>query len=103
MSNTTIAKHARENHQFFDIAGNDVPGVNCSKELASDACAYLCDMYQNAPFAVAYVREADGWRFLLISPGRTDVSVVAAKFGGSGDGRAAEFVVKGGPHAPLVV
>ena len=103
MSNTTIAKHARENHQFFTIAGHEVPGVNCPQAWAVDACAYLCEMHQNAPFAAAYVRETTGWRFWLFSPGRMDVGDIAYTLRGSGSARLAEFVVQGGPRVPFEV
>jgi hypothetical protein len=104
MSNITIAKHAHQHHQFFNIAGHDVPGVNCPREWAFDACEYLCELYPNAAFALTYVRSANQWWFRLISSsGRVDVSEVAAMFGGGGSNGYAEFVVDNGPRAPFEV
>lgn len=77
----------------IDLAGQQVPAVNCSWAFASDVAHELLQQNPDAPFAATYYDRGDGRRsFSLRSDdSRTDVAEVAKKFGGGGHRNAAGF------------
>jgi oligoribonuclease NrnB/cAMP/cGMP phosphodiesterase (DHH superfamily) len=86
-----IASHAKFRMlQPADWIG--VPVVNCPPQLSSEVGHRLLTLHPSAPFAATY-SQGDGirtWR-LRSTDKRTDVSVIARKFGGGGHRNAADF------------
>ena len=75
----------------IDIAGHNVPVLNCPHWLASDVLNVLA---QDEPFAMSY-SDSDNKRTFQLrsSEAGVDVSEVAKKFGGGGHYHAAGFVI----------
>lgn len=72
-----------------NIAGYDVPVVNCPREIVSELVGRLADGH---PFAAGYCDKGEtrGWSLRSTKQG-LDVSGIAAKLGGGGHPRAAGF------------
>jgi len=81
-----------ENAFWKEIDGYRVPVVNTSV-LTSEVGDRLCQTNPTVPFAGYFFVRSDGkTQWGLRSPGRTDVSIIAKKFGGGGHKGAAGFV-----------
>jgi len=73
------------------VAGVDVPTLNCPYFFSSDAGHIMAE---GEPFAACYYDTAENRIYSLRShPDGTDVSLIAAKFGGGGHKNAAGFRV----------
>lgn len=82
------------------LAGAYVPMVACPASMSSDVGHALLNLYPDAPFAACYQDKADGRYFSLRSTDeRTDVSEIAAGFGGGGHRNAAGFKLLNGAAA----
>lgn len=81
-----------------EIGGHQVPTLNVPYMFASDCGEELLKLYPNAPFVAAWFRRGDGkLQFSLRSEDhRTDVSEIAARFGGGGHRNASGFQVDEG-------
>lgn len=84
-----------------NIAGHDVPVINCPYMNISDHLDVLLKHYPLAPFAAAFFQRHDKtrtdtvWQFSLRSKvNGLDVSEIAKKFGGGGHRNAAGFQVQ---------
>lgn len=76
----------------IDIAGHNVPCLNCPHWLASETLNLLA---RNEPFAISYSDSKDQRTFQLRSTENgIDVSEIAKQFGGGGHKHAAGFVTK---------
>ena len=76
----------------INIAGYDVPCLNCPRWLASETLHILAE---NEPFAVSYFDSKDERTFeLRSSENGIDVSEIAKQFGGGGHKHAAGFKAK---------
>jgi hypothetical protein len=85
-----IASHT---FQLLPADWIDVPTVNCPSELAGEVCHCLLGRFPGAPFVATYFDHGGIRRWSLRSEDhRTDVSLVARKFGGGGQRNAASFI-----------
>lgn len=81
----------------LNIAGYDVPCLNCPRWLASETLNILA---QDEPFAIGYFDSANERTFELRSAeDGIDVSEIAKRFGGGGHFHAAGF---SGPKPPII-
>lgn len=78
------------NSRMINIAGFNVPAVNCSRFLSSEAAGLLAEQVPSL-FGAAYEDGATQRVWSLRSVGDFDVSAVAKSFGGGGHKRAAGF------------
>ena len=81
-------------HAYFQQIGDyQVPTLNVPYMFASDCAEELLERYPNAPFVAAWFRRGEGkLQFSLRSEDhRTDVSEIAARFGGGGHRNASGF------------
>lgn len=91
--------HAYKMKQAYDIAekawtielaGKEVPAVNCPRFLINDVGNILA---KNAPFSVMFFEGRDKVFYSLRSEGRVNCAEIAEEFGGGGHENAAGFVV----------
>lgn len=87
--NGMLKLQLQNQHCFlFELEGTpySVPAVNCSlRALTSESCHELIKEHPEAPFVVAYRRQADGtWAYSLRSQGNFDVADFAARYAGGG-------------------
>ncbi len=84
-----------------DVAGYQVPIVNCPAEIASELVGQLSEGY---PFAAGYTDRGSkrGWSLRSHGKDGADVSLIAARFGGGGHRNAAGFATAiDGATAPI--
>lgn len=87
-----ISELLKQSTRMMKIGGVFVPVANLPYTMSSDAGHMLLQQRPDAPFAACYFDTAKGRTFSLRSDdARTDVSYVAAEYGGGGHRNAAGF------------